>query len=128
MAVLVVSFGSEIITARSFGAKNRYRVNADRELVGFGAANIASGLFGGFAVTGADSRTAVNDAIGGRTQLAGLVAAAAMIVALAVLTDILRFLRLPPWAPFSPPRPWTSSISPRSAGCGGPTGSSSCWR
>jgi len=92
VAVLVVSFGSGIITARSFGAKNRYRVNADRELVGFGAANIASGLFGGFAVTGADSRTAVNDAIGGRTQLAGLVSAAAMIVALAVLTDILRFL------------------------------------
>ena len=66
------------MTARSFGAKNRYRVDANRELIGLGAANIASGLFGGFAVTGADSRTAVNDAVGGQTQLAGLVAAAVL--------------------------------------------------
>ncbi|HKD36507.1 MAG TPA: SulP family inorganic anion transporter, partial [Pirellulales bacterium] len=61
--ILVVSFGSGIVTARSFGAKNRYRVNANRELIGFGAANIASGLFGGFPVSGADSRTAINDAV-----------------------------------------------------------------
>jgi MFS superfamily sulfate permease-like transporter len=46
--VLVVSFGSGIVTARSFGAKNRYRVDANRELIGFGAANIASGAVRGF--------------------------------------------------------------------------------
>jgi SulP family sulfate permease len=44
VGILVVSFGSGIVTARSFGAKNRYRVDANRELIGFGAANIASGL------------------------------------------------------------------------------------
>ena len=69
--IFIVSFGSGIVTARSFGAKNRYRVDPNRELIGFGAANIISGLFGGFPVTGADSRTAINDAVGGRTQVAG---------------------------------------------------------
>jgi sulfate permease, SulP family len=92
VGLLVVSFGSGIITARSFGAKNRYRVDANRELVGFAAANIASGLFGGFPVTGADSRTAVNDAVGGRTQLAGLVAAAALLLVLTALTGVLQYL------------------------------------
>src|SRR6185436_17355658 len=41
VAVLIVSFGSGIVTARSFGAKNKYAVDANRELVGFGAANVA---------------------------------------------------------------------------------------
>lgn len=95
VAILIVSFGSGIVTARSFGAKNRYRVDANRELIGFGAANIACGLLGGFPVTGADSRTAVNDAVGGRTQVAGLVAAAVLIIALVVLTDIMKYLPIP---------------------------------
>ena len=92
LGILVVSFGSGIITARSFGDKNRYRVDANRELVGLGAANLVSGTFGGFPVTGADSRTAVNDAVGGRTQLTGLVAAAALIFVLVALTDVLKYL------------------------------------
>jgi high affinity sulfate transporter 1 len=92
VGILVVSFGSGIVTARSFGAKNRYRVDADRELVGFGAANIACGLFGGFPVTGADSRTAVNDVVGGRSQLVGLVAAVALVVVLVALTGVLQHL------------------------------------
>ena len=44
LGIFVVSFGSGIITARSIGARNRYRVEPNRELFGFGAANIASGL------------------------------------------------------------------------------------
>lgn len=92
VGILIVSFGSGIVTARSFGAKNRYRVNANRELVGFGAADIACGLFGGFPVTGADSRTAVNDVVGGRTQLVGLVAAASLILVLTMLTGALQYL------------------------------------
>jgi high affinity sulfate transporter 1 len=92
VGILVVSFGSGIVTARSFGTKNHYAVDANRELIGFGAANIASGLFGGFAVSGADSRTAVNDAVGGRTQVAGLVAAAVLIFVLFALTDAMKYL------------------------------------
>lgn len=95
VGVLIVAFGSGIVTARSFAAKNRYRVNANRELLGFGAANLASGLFGGFPVTGADSRTAINDIVGGRTQLAGLVAAAALVVVLIWLTGALQYLPIP---------------------------------
>jgi sulfate permease, SulP family len=92
LGILVVAFGSGIVTARSFAAKNHYRVDANRELFGFGAANMACGLLGGFPVTGADSRTAINDAVGGRTQLAGLVAAVALIVVLIAFTGVLQYL------------------------------------
>jgi high affinity sulfate transporter 1 len=92
MGILLVSFGSGIVTARSFGAKNRYDVDGNRELIGFGAANAASGLFGGFPVSGADSRTAVNDAVGGKTQVATLVSAAALAVAFFSLGGALAYL------------------------------------
>ena len=92
LAILLVSFGSGIVTARSFGAKNHYAVDANRELIGFGAANIASGLFSGFPVTSSDSRTAVNDAMGGRSQLVGLTAAAGLLIIALFLGDLLAYL------------------------------------
>jgi high affinity sulfate transporter 1 len=95
VAVLIVSFGSGIVTARSFGVKNKYPVDANRELLGFGAANIASGLFSGFAVTASDSRTATNDLMGGKTQLAGVFSAAALTLAVLFLSEVLALLPVP---------------------------------
>jgi high affinity sulfate transporter 1 len=87
--LVLVSFTSGILTAKSFAQRNRYDLDANQELVGFGAANLASGLAQGFPVTGADSRTAINNAMGGKTQLVGIVAGAAMLLILFFLTDPL---------------------------------------
>jgi MFS superfamily sulfate permease-like transporter len=91
----LVLFSSGMSSARSFAAKGRYHIDADRELAAFGAANLASAISQGFAVTGADSRTAVADAAGGRTQVTGLVAAATMTVVLAFLQPSAHFWCLP---------------------------------
>lgn len=91
-SILLVSFGSGIITARSFGARYHVPVDANRELFGFGAANIASGLFGAFPITSSDSRTAVNYMVGGKTQVTGLFAAAALIVITLFAGGILAYL------------------------------------
>ncbi len=88
----LVLFTSGVLTARSFAAKNRYEIDVDREFAAFGAANLASAFSQGFAVTGADSRTAMGDAAGGRTQVTGLVAAAMMALVLLFLTDPLRYV------------------------------------
>ena len=77
VGLVIVTFTSGMLTARSFAARNAYAINADQEMRAIGLSNIASGFFGGFAVTGADSRTAVNDASGGKTQLVSVVAALA---------------------------------------------------
>ncbi len=77
VGLVFVSFTSGMLTARSFATRNGYAIDADKEMRAIGFANIASGLFGGFAVTGADSRTAVSDASGGKTQLVSVVAALA---------------------------------------------------
>lgn len=94
-AVWLVSFGSGIVAARSFGARGKFDVDPNAELTGLGAANIASGLFSGFPVTVSDSRTAVNLSVGGRSQLAGLVAAATLGAMLLFLNDALRILPVP---------------------------------
>ena len=55
---------SGMVTARSFASRNHYEIDVDREFVAIGASNVAAGLSQGFAVTGADSRTAVSDSDG----------------------------------------------------------------
>jgi high affinity sulfate transporter 1 len=88
----LVTFSSMMLTSRSFAARNKYDIDADRELAALGVANIASAFSQGFAVSGADSRTAMNDAAGGRTQVAGLVAAGAIAIVLLLFTEPLRFV------------------------------------
>lgn len=88
----LVTFSSMMLTSRSFASKNRYDIDADREFAALGAANIASALSQGFAVSGADSRTAMSDATGGRTQVTGLVAAATIAVVLLFFSGPLRYV------------------------------------
>jgi len=90
--LVVVSFASGILTARSFGQKVGAPSRPNRELGGFGAANIAAGLFQGFAVTGADSRTAVALSSGGQTALVGIAAAGTIALVVAFLTGPLALL------------------------------------
>ncbi len=94
VTLMVISFTSGILTAKSFAQRNRYEIDANKEMVAFGAANIVTGFAQGFPVTGADSRTAVNDAMGGKTQLAGIVAAVTMLLVLFFLTDPLAYVPL----------------------------------
>jgi high affinity sulfate transporter 1 len=91
----LVSFSSMMLTCRSFASKNKYDVDADQEFAALGAANIASAISQGFAVSGADSRTAMSDASGGRTQVTGIVAAGTIAVVLLFLTGSLRYVPIP---------------------------------
>lgn len=90
--IALISFISGILTAKSFASRNRYDIDANQELIAFGACNIFSGLVQGFPVTGADSRTAVNNAMLGKTQLSGVIAGGGMLLFLLFLTTPLAFL------------------------------------
>jgi len=79
-------------TARGFAAKIGDAIEPNRDFVALGFANLASGLTRGFAVSGADSRTAVADASGGKSQVTSLVAAASMAAVLLFLTRPLAYL------------------------------------
>jgi SulP family sulfate permease len=94
-AVFLVMSSAGLLTAKGFAALTDDRVDANRELQGFGAANIAAGLFGAIPVGASDSRTAVNIAAGGRTQAAGIVAALALAAGVLWAGDLLGHLPEP---------------------------------
>ncbi len=92
--IAIVAFVDSTSTAQELAARRRENVNADRELLGLGAANLAAGLTGGYAVNGSMSRSAVNAAAGGQTRLSGLLVAALMCLTALFLTPYLRALPL----------------------------------
>jgi SulP family sulfate permease len=90
--ITLVGFMESIAVAKVYARRHRYDVDPNRELVGLGAANVASGLFGGYPVTGGFSRTAVNDTAGARTPLASIVTAVLVLVTIAFFTPLLSSL------------------------------------
>ncbi len=89
VGITLVSLTDTIATSSSFAARRGDEVDADAEMVGVGTANVAAGLFQGFAVSVSGSRTAVADQSGARTQLTGLVGAALVAVLLLVFNGLL---------------------------------------
>jgi high affinity sulfate transporter 1 len=92
VGLALISFNSAMVTARSFAVKNRYEIDSNQEFIALGFADIGAGLLQGFAVSGADSRTAVNDSVGGKTQVTGLVTAAVLVLVLLFFTVPLALL------------------------------------
>jgi high affinity sulfate transporter 1 len=95
VGITVVSLADTISTASSFAARTGQTVNGNREMTGIGAANIAAGLFQGFPVSTSGSRTAVAEQAGARTQVTGLVGAAAITLILLLIPGVLRNLPQP---------------------------------
>ena len=92
-AVTLVGVLESVAVAKVYARRDRYDLDPNRELLGLGAANLASGLVGGYPVTGGFSRTAVNASAGARTKLPGIVTAAIMLLVLVALTPL--FTQLP---------------------------------
>ncbi|KAF1053067.1 MAG: putative sulfate transporter [Stenotrophomonas maltophilia] len=95
MGITIVSFCSAMLTARSFAARHGDSVDANHELLALGLSNIGAGVSQGFVISGADSRTAVNDLVGGRSQLVGIIAALSIAIALLLFSAPLGWIPLP---------------------------------
>lgn len=89
LAIAVVGFTDNVLTARAFGVRHGDRVDARRELLALGAANVAAGAVHGFPVSSSGSRTAIVDAVGGRTRWAGLATLGAALVLVVALRPVL---------------------------------------
>lgn len=92
LVITLVGFMESIAVAKVYARRHRYAVDANQELIGLGAANVAAGVFGGYPVTGGFSRTAVNDAAGARTPLASIVTAVVVLATIAFFTPLLSSL------------------------------------
>ena len=86
IGLFLVIFAEGVLTARSYAGRHGQHVDAGQELLALGTAEAAAGVSGAFPIAASVSRTAVNDAAGVRTQVAGLLAAGVVACVLLFLT------------------------------------------
>jgi sulfate permease, SulP family len=93
IGIMLIGFAEGLGAAKTYAAREGYEIDADRELVGLGAANVAAGLSSGMVVNGSLSKTAANGGAGARSQLSALVVGVMTILTLLLLTGL--FGKLP---------------------------------
>lgn len=89
LALTILIYADEILTARVFAARHGQKIDANQEFVAIGMANFGAGLLTGFPAALSASRTAVVDQMGGKTQWVGLIAAALTVIFLLFFTPLL---------------------------------------
>ncbi len=92
VGVMLVGFAEGLGAAKTYATRNGYEIDANRELLGLGAANVAAGLSSGMVVNGSLSKTAVNGSAGAKSQVSGLVVAVLTVVTLLFLTGLFETL------------------------------------
>jgi high affinity sulfate transporter 1 len=91
-AIALVSFADTSVLSRAYAARLSTHVDPNQEMVGLGAANLATGFFQGFSISSSASRTPVAEAAGARTQLTSVVGALAIAILLLVAPNLLQHL------------------------------------
>ncbi len=89
LGIVLVSLTDTIATSTSFAARRGDEVDPNQEMIGIGSANIAAGLFQGFAISASTSRTAVSEQAGSKSQVTGLIGAGIVVVLLVFLPALL---------------------------------------
>jgi MFS superfamily sulfate permease-like transporter len=92
--IVFLALAESIGAARAFGVRHGYDIDPDQELIALGAANAATGLFGGFVVDASFSQSATSEAAGQRTQLSSLITAAFILATAIVLAPLFKDLPL----------------------------------
>jgi sulfate permease, SulP family len=78
--VALVIISQTAATTRAFADRGAYEVDVNRDFLGVGAGNVVAGLVGAFPVDASPPRTAAVVSASGRTQVAGLAAAGALVL------------------------------------------------
>jgi SulP family sulfate permease len=91
-AITFVSYSDVALTGRAFAGRTGEEIDANREFLALGVANVAAGLTGGFALSASGSRTAIIDAMRARTQAAGLVAAGTVMIVVLITPGLIALI------------------------------------
>lgn len=95
IAICAVTLADGLLTARRYAERHGYPIDANRELLAFGTANVAAGFTGGFVVGSSASRTAAMDATGSRSQIPSIVCGVTVAVVVLTLSGVLADLPNP---------------------------------
>jgi len=90
--ISVIGYVESVSVGRTLASRRKQKINPDQELIGLGVANMASGISGGFPVTGGFSRSVVNFDAGAQTQVASVMTAGGIAIATLLLSAWLAWL------------------------------------
>lgn len=90
--ISIIGYVESVSVGKTLAAKRRQKIDPDQELIGLGAANVASAVSGGFPVTGGFSRSVVNFDAGAETPAASFFTAIGIALATLTLTGALAYL------------------------------------
>ena len=94
-AIVIVGLAQALAIAKSYAAKYHYPVDANREMLGYGAANIGAGVLQGFTVTGGPSASAAAERVGAKSPGAFLVSALMALLTVFFLAGLFADLPQP---------------------------------
>jgi high affinity sulfate transporter 1 len=89
VAIALVGYSDNVLTARAFAARSGTKVDANQELLALGGSNIGAGLFQGFPISSSGSRTTIGDSVGSKTQVFSLFAFLSVLAVLFLLRPLL---------------------------------------
>ncbi|MGI0482947.1 solute carrier family 26 protein [Geminocystis sp. CENA526] len=89
VGISIVAYSDNVLTARIFGLKNGYKIEANQELLALGMCNAVAGLSQGFPISSSGSRTAIGDSLGSKTQVYSLVIFVVVILVLLFFRPLL---------------------------------------
>ncbi|KAM9651294.1 pendrin [Trichechus inunguis] len=92
-SIAVVAYAIAVSVGKVYATKYDYAIDGNQEFIAFGISNIFSGFFSCFVATTALSRTAVQESTGGKTQIAGILSAVIVMVAIVALGKLLEPLQ-----------------------------------
>ena len=92
LLITLVAYIETLSVAKALGFRRRERIDADREFIALGVANLFASAFGGMPVAGSFSKSMVNFEAGARTQLSGIVAAVWVALCAVLFTGLLHEL------------------------------------
>ena len=90
--IALIAFADTSVLSKSFAARSGVQVDGNQEMGALGVANVASGLFGGFPISGSTSRTPIALEAGAKSPLSGAVAAALVALFMIVAPGVTAFL------------------------------------
>lgn len=88
----IVCFAVSLSLAKIFAKKHKYSIDANQELIALGSSNVFASFFAAFRCSAALSRSTLQEKVGGRTQIAGLVSSAIILAVLLLFAPYLYHL------------------------------------
>ncbi|XP_066489470.1 pendrin [Tiliqua scincoides] len=92
-SIAIVAYAIAVSVGKVYATKYDYAIDGNQEFIAFGISNMFSAAFSCFVATTALSRTAVQESTGGKTQIAGIISAGIVLIAIVALGKLLEPLQ-----------------------------------